>query len=54
MKYGELLLKTATGEIKNAYIEGMMDIFEIDQSLSQKSHPYDNSVSKVTFKSLKN
>jgi len=40
-------------EFKNSTIEGLLDSFEIDRSLSRKGCPYDNAVAEATFKSFK-
>lgn len=40
-------------EFKNNTIEGLLDTFEIDRSLSRKGCPYDNAVAEATFKSFK-
>lgn len=40
-------------EFKNNTIEGLLETFEIDRSLSQKGCPYDNAVAEATFKSFK-
>ncbi len=40
-------------EFKNNAIDGILDTFEIDRSLSKKGCPYDNAVAEATFKSFK-
>lgn len=40
-------------EFKNHTIEGLLDTFDIDRSLSRKGCPYDNAVAEATFKSFK-
>jgi len=40
-------------EFKNNTIEGLLETFEIDRSLSKKGCPYDNAVAEATFKSFK-
>lgn len=48
------ILHTDRGyEFKNNTIEGLLDTFEIDRSLSTKGCPYDNAVAEATFKSFK-
>ena len=40
-------------EFKNNAIDGILDTFEINRSLSKKGCPYDNAVAEATFKSFK-
>ncbi len=40
-------------EFKNNVIDGLLDTFEIDRSLSKKGCPYDNAVAEATFKTFK-
>jgi len=40
-------------EFKNNAIDGLLDTFKIDRSLSKKGCPYDNAVAEATFKSFK-
>ena len=40
-------------EFKNNAIDGLLDTFEINRSLSKKGCPYDNAVAEATFKSFK-
>lgn len=40
-------------EFKNNVIEGLLDTFEINRSLSKKGCPYDNAVAEATFKTFK-
>lgn len=40
-------------EFKNRTIEGLLDAFGIERSLSHKGCPYDNAVAEATFKIIK-
>ena len=40
-------------EFKNNVIDGILDTFKIDRSLSKKGCPYDNAVAEATFKTFK-
>ena len=40
-------------EIKNKIIDEVLQIFKIERSLSKKGCPYDNAVSKATYKIIK-
>jgi len=40
-------------EFKNNAIEGLLDTFNIDRSLSKKGCPYDNAVAEATYKTFK-
>ncbi|CAM2904033.1 DDE-type integrase/transposase/recombinase [Erysipelothrix tonsillarum] len=40
-------------EFKNKLIDEILDVFQIQRSLSQKRTPYDNAVATATFKSIK-
>ncbi|MDQ0203635.1 transposase InsO family protein [Pectinatus haikarae] len=40
-------------EFKNQLIEEMLEVFEINRSLSHKGYPYDNAVAEATFKIIK-
>lgn len=40
-------------EFKNNTIDGLLDTFDINRSLSKKGCPYDNAVAEATFKSFK-
>jgi transposase InsO family protein len=40
-------------EFKNNVIDGIMETFDIDRSLSKKGCPYDNAVAEATFKIFK-
>ncbi len=40
-------------EFKNNAIDGLLDTFSIERSLSKKGCPYDNAVAEATFKTVK-
>ena len=40
-------------EFKNNAIDGLLETFEIERSLSKKGCPYDNAVAEATFKTFK-
>ena len=40
-------------EFKNNAIDGILDTFETERSLSKKGCPYDNAVAEATFKTFK-
>ncbi len=40
-------------EFKNNAIDGLLDTFSIERSLSKKGRPYDNAVAEATFKTFK-
>ena len=40
-------------EFKNQIIDEILDIFEIERSLSMKGCPYDNAVAEATYKVIK-
>jgi transposase InsO family protein len=40
-------------EFKNNVIDGLLDTFSIERSLSKKGCPYDNAVAEATFKTFK-
>lgn len=40
-------------EFKNKAIDGLLDTFSIERSLSKKGCPYDNAVAEATFKTVK-
>ena len=40
-------------EFKNQIIDEILDVFEIERSLSMKGCPYDNTVAEATYKVIK-
>ena len=40
-------------EFKNKIIDEVLEVFDIDRSLSRKGNPYDNAVAEATFKAFK-
>ena len=40
-------------EFKNQIIDEILDVFEIERSLSMKGCPYDNAVAEATYKVIK-